>query len=294
MKRVLFVVLVSLGPMVLGDDLSSSSRRAVANGFYVWQRHWSTKVESALDAELATGTYDLYVLGGELDVSTASAPWRGADVPSRLWCHPHVTAVFRLPVQTLDHPVTTAARVVARAKALNVWRIQLDVDVPERRMERYVELVETIRRTWPTTVGPLSLGATFLPCHLDVKDTRRVLALLDEPVTGRFHYRRVALKSIFSAVQLAKDVDVRAWALMCGGVVALSLDDVQTADWFHKKFAVLHHPSARIEGNWFTKSPAYWRMKEKYYDAERHHQPLRVPPRLTKEQFKHLYTPERP
>lgn len=179
MKRVLFVVLVSLGPMVLGDDLSSSSRRAVANGFYVWQRHWSTKVESALDAELATGTYDLY-------------------------------------------------------------------------------------------------------------------ALLDEPVTGRFHYRRVALKSIFSAVQLAKDVDVRAWALMCGGVVALSLDDVQTADWFHKKLAILHHPSARIEGNWFTKSPAYWRMKEKYYDAERHHQPLRVPPRLTKEQFKHLYTPERP
>ena len=111
-----------------------------------------------------------------------AARWREADAPARIWRHPRVTAVLRLPVRSLDDTESTAAAVVARAGKLGVQRIQLDVDVPERKIVRYAELVEGVRRRWPAESGALHLGATFLPCHLDLKDVRRVLSAVDEPV----------------------------------------------------------------------------------------------------------------
>ena len=112
----------------------------------------------------------------------------------------------------------------------------------------------------------------------------------EDRVTGRFHYRRKAVGYAREAVRLAKDVDVRAWALMFGGVASLSLDDVQEADWFDKRLASMHHPRARVEG-WFNGSVYCW-FKDAYYDAERHAVPARVPPRLTKEQLKQLKPPK--
>lgn len=152
------------------------------NGFYVWQRHWSDKVEAVVCAELEAGTHDLYVLGGELEYENGLARWRGANVPGHVWLHDRITAVFRLPVQALDNPGVSAARVISHAGTRGVHRIQLDVDVPERMIGRYAELVEGIRRRWPVGAGKLRLGATFLPCHLGLKEVRRVLAALDEPV----------------------------------------------------------------------------------------------------------------
>lgn len=112
----------------------------------------------------------------------------------------------------------------------------------------------------------------------------------EDRVTGRFHYRRKAVGYAREAVRLAKDVDVRAWALMFGGVASLSLDDVQEADWFYKRLASMHHPRAPVEG-WFNGSAYCW-FKDAYYDAERHAVPARVPPRLTKELLKQLKAPE--
>jgi len=155
---------------------------AGADGFYVWQRQWSEKVGEAVDAELAADTHDLYVLGGELEFADGAPRWRGPEVPAQVWRRPRVTAVLRLPVPALGDPDGTAARVVSRACALGVRRVQLDVDVPESRMGRYAGLVEGVRRRWPASAGALRLGATFLPCHLDGKDVRRVLSALDEPV----------------------------------------------------------------------------------------------------------------
>ncbi len=162
---------------VLSDDTDPGT-----NGFYVWQRHWSDKVESAVCSELETGTHDVYVLGGELECEGKTVRWREVEVPERIWRHPRVMAVFRLPVQALGHAGPVAGAIVSRANAMGVCRVQLDADVPERMIARYAELVEGIRSRWPAKAGELRLGATFLPCHLDLKGVRRVLAAIDEPV----------------------------------------------------------------------------------------------------------------
>ena len=187
------------------------------NGFYVWQRKWSDKVESAVDAELEGGTHDLYVLGGELEYGKGPAQWRGTEVPARFWCNPRVTAVFRLPVRALDDPETAAGLVVARAKALGIGRIQLDADVPERLIARYAELVEGIRRRWPGEMGNLRLGATFLPCHLGLKDIRRVLVAIDEPV--------IQVHGIDAPKNQARD-----WSLMKRGTVFGALRTARALD----------------------------------------------------------------
>jgi len=155
---------------------------ASADGFYVWQRQWSEPVAAAVDAELKAGTHDLYMLGGELEYVRDRPQWRASQVPSDLWRHPRVTAVLRLPVRALGDPESSAAAIVARADALGVCRVQLDVDVPERRLDRYAALLKGVRRLWPPSSGALRLGATFLPCHLEHDAVRRALAEIDEPV----------------------------------------------------------------------------------------------------------------
>ena len=189
------------------------------NGFYVWQRHWSDRVDTAVCSEFNAGTHDVYVLGGELEYEGGPARWRGVEVPKRIWRHPRVTAVFRLPVQALDDTEKAGAAVVARADALGVHRIQLDVDVPERLIVRYAELVEGIRRRRPMEAEDLRLGATFLPCHLDRQEISRVLAAIDEPViqlhgidVPKNHAAPWALmkrETVFRALRAARALDGR-------------------------------------------------------------------------------------
>jgi len=155
---------------------------AATNGFYVWQRHWSDKVEASVRTELEACTHDLYLLGGELESENGQTRWRGTGVPEGLWRHPRAIAVLRLPVRALDDPRQTAAAIVARAGKIGTCRVQLDADVPERLIVRYAEIVEGIRRNWPAGAGDLRLGATFLPCHLNLRVVRRVLGVIDEPV----------------------------------------------------------------------------------------------------------------
>ena len=111
----------------------------------------------------------------------------------------------------------------------------------------------------------------------------------EDRVTRRFHYRLKSLAYARAAVEQAKNADVRAWALMFGGVVALSMDDAKEADWFYKRLAAMHHPRAKVEG-WFTGVTYRW-FKETYYDKERHLTSLRVPPRLTLNQLGKLKAP---
>lgn len=152
------------------------------NSFYVWQRHWSDKVEAAVCSELQAGTHDIYVLGGELEYGNGGMKWRGIEVPEYIWRYPRVTAVFRIPVQSLGDPLKAVAEVISHAGVLGVCRVQIDADVPESMMLRYAQLLEEIRLHWPEDAGSLQLGATFLPCHLNLKDIRRVLSAIDEPV----------------------------------------------------------------------------------------------------------------
>ncbi len=111
----------------------------------------------------------------------------------------------------------------------------------------------------------------------------------EDRVTGRFHYRRKALDYAKASVRLAKDPNTRAWALMFGGVVARSLDDVQEADWFYKRLASMRHPRAQV-GGWFN-GPAYEWFRDTYYHQERQAVPMRVPQRFTKDQLSRLAAP---
>lgn len=108
----------------------------------------------------------------------------------------------------------------------------------------------------------------------------------NDRVDKRFHYRYKAIEFAREAVNLAKDEDVRAWSLMLGGVVTLSVNDTKAADWFYKKLAKMHHPKAKV-GGWFTGN-AFTKFREKYYNEERHLETMRVPPRFTLETFKVL------
>jgi len=113
----------------------------------------------------------------------------------------------------------------------------------------------------------------------------------NDRVASRFHYRRKAIEYAREAATLAKDADILAWSLMFGGIASLSLDDVQTADWFYKRLAVLRHPHAKV-GAWFD-SPEYRWFREKYYNEERHLTPPRVPPRLTRDGLRQLKAPNK-
>ena len=202
--------------LVLSLLLPAFCDAAGANGFYVWQRHWSESVEKSFDDEIGNDTHDLYVLAGELE---PGGKWQNADVPERVWRLPRVTPVFRLPARSLENPGRAVAEMLVRVRALGVSRLQLDVDAPERQLSRYAELVEGIRRGWPGNAGELSLGATFLPCHLDSKGIHRILAAIDEPViqlhginAPKHRSEKWALmerKTVFRALKTAYGLDRR-------------------------------------------------------------------------------------
>lgn len=107
----------------------------------------------------------------------------------------------------------------------------------------------------------------------------------NDRVEKRFHYRYKAMEFAREAVNLAKDNDVKAWSLMMGGVITLSVDDPKSANWFYKKLKRMNHPRAKV-GGWFDKT--YLEFREECYNKERHLKPMRVPPRFTLETFKTL------
>lgn len=104
-------------------------------------------------------------------------------------------------------------------------------------------------------------------------------------VGKRFHYRYKSLEFARRAAQLAKNEDVKAWSLMWGGVMANSVDDVKLADWFYKRLRRMNHPKAKV-GGWFDET--YRAFRQKYYNDERHLEPMRVPPRFTLELLNEL------
>lgn len=188
-----------------------------AHDFYVWQRKWDAKVDAAVQEELSGGSHGLYVLGGEVEYEDGRAVWKQVSVPTSLWRESRVTAVFRLPVKALEDPSGSAQSVVRQAEKLAVRRLQLDVDVPESKLEKYAELLATLRANpaWKFEF----IGATFLPCHLGQKKLATVLSLVDEPVI-QLHgidapkcrsedWGLMKRKMAFSAMKMAGKLDAR-------------------------------------------------------------------------------------
>lgn len=190
---------------------------AFAHDFYVWQRKWNEPVEAAVRQELDRGDHGLYILGGEIEYEGEKAVWKNVFMPDGLWTNAQVTAVLRLPVKALENPKASAQAVIEQARKLAVKRIQLDVDVPERKLHRYAELIAAVRSNsaWRFDF----IGATFLPCHLDHNAIVEVLALVDEPVI-QLHgidppkcradgWSLMNRKTVLTAMKSAKKLDAR-------------------------------------------------------------------------------------
>ena len=205
--------------LVVFATLLFSAYLLSGNGFYVWQQQWTDAVEAAVIDELTAGTHDLYILGGELEYVNGAARWRLPSVPEWHWRKTRVTAVLRLPVRALDDLEISAAKTIARAVALKVNRIQLDVDVPERAIVRYAELLEKLRRDWPESAGKLHLGVTLLPCHLPHSEVSMVLKAIDEPIIQLHgidapkscsdHWALMNRSTAFGALRAARKLDSR-------------------------------------------------------------------------------------
>ncbi len=127
--------------------------------FYLWQREWSKAVQQA--AEECPGR--LYVFAAEIDTEKISRS------NTNLWRDRNATAVFRVRVGALSRDgFKRLAEEIRRSGAEN---IQLDIDVPERRLSEYAGLLAELRVK--------RLSVTVLPCHLKHPEFSEVAKLVD-------------------------------------------------------------------------------------------------------------------
>lgn len=127
---------------------------AAERAFYLWQRSWTPETELAVRA----CDRPLSAFAAELsrDKTERSA------APAEFWRRPGVTAVFRL---RLDAFSTEGFRRLAAEIVRNGCpRVQLDADIPERRLAEYADRLKELRQALPASVREFSI--TALPCHL--------------------------------------------------------------------------------------------------------------------------------
>lgn len=134
--------------------LLQSLPAAGEHAFYLWQRVWTPAV-----TEAARGCgRPLAVFAAELSADRTER----TGAPAELWGRNDVTAVFRLRVDALTE--NGFDRLAAEIRRNGCRNIQLDVDVPERRLGEFARLLAGLRKKLPAQVRELSF--TALPCHL--------------------------------------------------------------------------------------------------------------------------------
>lgn len=135
--------------------------------FYLWQRNWGVAVENA--AKHCSSPLLLFAA----ELSAKKTVRSGA--PRELWEREDVTAVFRLRVDALNP--AGFSRLAAEIARNGCPKVQLDADVPERRLAEYAEHLETLRSVLPPQVKEFSV--TALPCHLGHAEFSAVAAQAD-------------------------------------------------------------------------------------------------------------------
>lgn len=143
--------MISTTVFFLGLALSAAGGESA---FYLWQRTWTPAVAEAVhgcDSPLA-------VFAAELSARDTAR----TDAPAELWKRNDITAVFRLRTDALN--AAGFDRLAAEITRNGCRRIQLDIDVPERRLGEFARLLAGLWRKLPAQVEELSF--TALPCHL--------------------------------------------------------------------------------------------------------------------------------
>lgn len=140
---------------------------ASAAEYYLWQRKWTAAVRAAAQQPCD----GLQVFAAELSAKRTER----SEAPPELWKREDVTAVFRLRVDALNSG--GFARLAAEIARNGCANIQLDADVPERRLAEYAGHLKALRAALPPQVREFSV--TALPCHLAHADFAAVAAQTD-------------------------------------------------------------------------------------------------------------------
>lgn len=134
--------------------LPSLTTPAAEHAFYLWQRRWSPAVVRAVEQ----CDSPLLLFFAELSGTKTER----AQVPPEIRKRTDITAVFRLRVDALNpEGFSRLAEEITRSSCEN---IQIDADVPERRLSEYAAFLRALKRALPQQVKELSI--TALPCHL--------------------------------------------------------------------------------------------------------------------------------
>ncbi|MCL1856501.1 MAG: DUF3142 domain-containing protein [Kiritimatiellaeota bacterium] len=168
---------------------SLATAAAESAGFYVWQRAWTQDVATAVKAAEKDGR-PLYVLAGELEpvgsaygesvgadlcVRPASWAWKRPNVPETIWQGGRATAVLRAPANAMNDAEALTETLRREMAALKTGRVQLDIDVAERRLADYAAVLGRLREAFPAA----ELSATLLPVHLAHTEMADVAKPLD-------------------------------------------------------------------------------------------------------------------
>ena len=144
-----------------------------ATEFYLWQRSWTPDVARAAEQ-----------CGPPLQIFFAELSAAGTErvaLPPDIRKRPDVTAVFRLRVDALNR--NGFERLAAEIARCRCAKIQIDADVPERRLAEYAGYLAELKDHLPPHVTEFSV--TALPCHL-----------------GRAEFAAVAVQADYYVLQL--------------------------------------------------------------------------------------------
>jgi len=156
---------------------SSAAELSGGDSFYVWQQLWSSNVLSAVNEEPSTTLYPLAcVVPPKGESYLFNIPW--CAMPED-W-HKYIP-VIRIPLKAFrrydlaDELEQITQKLITTMLPHKLEEIQLDLDCPERLLDKYLELIQIYRQKHPS----LGLSITALPSHLKNRTFRDIAKSVD-------------------------------------------------------------------------------------------------------------------
>ncbi len=182
------VLIIYMIPGWRADDLRSRhpSTKNTNDTFYIWQRNWSETVSKAVLDEPASTRF--YFLSREMNDGIAartSPDWNSfkalenSPIPvfrihySKNWLKKNPTTMEKV----LQSEIESVQKEFA-TQNIKLQEIQLDLDCPERLLDKYCEFLRKIKSSQPD----LKFSITALPCHLGRKSFYELASVADEYV----------------------------------------------------------------------------------------------------------------
>lgn len=153
-------------PLLLSTAFSLS-----ADSFYIWQRNWNSDVIGAVTREKRSDAF--YYLAGELRLKNGKVRFERISPDRKSLNRLPNIPVFRIHTSMLK---LTDGELASLLYDPGLTAMQLDLDCPESKLERYTGIVRALKKRYG---GKISVSATVLPVHLKHEEFRSLIAELD-------------------------------------------------------------------------------------------------------------------